>query len=74
MKRVDVAVVAQYDTFGQISPLSLVWEDGRTFEIDKILDIRPAASTKAGGAGLRYTVRIGRNVTYLFLEEIIPFP
>ena len=38
-------------------------------EIDRVLDVRPAASLKAGGAGLRYTVRIGRTETYLFLEE-----
>lgn len=69
MKRVDVEVLARYDVEGRIYPVSVTWEDGRTFEIDRILDIRPAASTKVGGAGIRYTVRIGRTTTYLFLEE-----
>ncbi|MCL2060931.1 MAG: hypothetical protein FWH01_18040 [Oscillospiraceae bacterium] len=54
---------------GRLVPLSFVWEDGERYEIDKILDVRRAASLKAGGAGLRYTVRVGRRETFMFLEE-----
>ncbi|MCL1874673.1 MAG: hypothetical protein FWF87_00260 [Synergistaceae bacterium] len=54
---------------GRIVPLSFVWEDGCRYKIDKVLDARPAASLKAGGAGLRYTVRVGSREAYLFLEE-----
>ena len=54
---------------GQLIPLSIVWEDGRRFVIDKIIDIRHAASLKAGGSGLRYTVRIRNRETFLFLEK-----
>ena len=38
--------------------LVLVWEDGIGYEIDKIVDVRRAAFLKAGGAGIRYTVKI----------------
>ncbi|MDR0491060.1 MAG: hypothetical protein LBH28_07435 [Oscillospiraceae bacterium] len=54
---------------GKVVPLSFVWEDGRRYEIDRILDVRPAASLKAGGAGMRYTVRVRNRETYMFLEE-----
>jgi hypothetical protein len=54
---------------GTIQPLFLVWEDGARYSIDKITDIRTAASLKAGGAGLRYTVKVGCRETFLFLEE-----
>ena len=67
--KVFVGVTARFEPDGKIIPLSVLWEDGRTFEIDKILDVRRAASLKAGGAGIRYTVRIGRRETFLFLEE-----
>ena len=67
--KVFVGVTAKFEPDGKIIPLSVLWEDGRTFEIDKILDVRRAASLKAGGAGIRYTVRIGRRETFLFLEE-----
>ena len=67
--KVYVAVVARYSPEGELRPLSVQWEDGRSFSIDRILDVRRAASLKAGGAGIRYTVRLGRHETYLFLEE-----
>ena len=46
-----------------------VVEDGTTFEIDRILDQRRAASLKAGGAGIRYTCVINGHQSYLFYEE-----
>jgi hypothetical protein len=49
--------------------LSFIWENGKRYKIDKVLDVRPAASLKAGGAGLRYTVMVRDHETYLFLEE-----
>ena len=50
-------------------PVAIHWEDGKEFEIDEVVDVRRAASLKAGGAGIRYTIRIGDRRTYLFLEE-----
>ncbi len=67
--KVYVAVNARFETDGRIMPLSITWEDGREFVIDRVLDVRKAASLKAGGAGTRYRVRIGYAETYLFLEE-----
>lgn len=69
MRKVFVDVLAQYDTDGRILPVQITWEDGRTWEVDRILDMRPGASLKVGGAGMRYLVRIGHTETYLFLEE-----
>ena len=66
--KVYVDVTARFDADGNILPLSIQWEDGRSFEIDRILDIRPAVSLKAGGCGIRYTCRIRNQQTYLFLE------
>ena len=63
-----VKVTVEYDEDGIITPLSIEWEDGRIYEIDRILDKRKAASTKAGGMGIRYTVKIGRTITYLFFD------
>lgn len=64
-----VSVTARFSPEGIIIPISLRWETGRIYEIDRILDIRRAASLKAGGTGIRYTVRIGRQETFLFLDE-----
>ncbi|MBR4691343.1 MAG: hypothetical protein IKP17_01160 [Oscillospiraceae bacterium] len=67
--KVYVAVEADFLPDGRILPKSVTWEDGKKYAIDRIQDIRKAASLKAGGAGIRYTVRIGRATTCLYLEE-----
>ena len=64
-----VEVTARFTADGDIIPLKILWHDGSVFFIDRVLDIRPAASLKAGGAGIRYTCRISNRETYLFLEE-----
>ena len=67
--KVYVSVEARFDPEGHIIPTTITWEDGHRYAIDRIVDVRRAASLKAGGAGIRYTVRIGRQETFLFLEE-----
>ena len=68
-KKTYVEVTARFDTDGRVFPLKILWADGSSFFIDKVLDVRPAASLKAGGAGIRYTCRINMSEKYLFLEE-----
>ena len=67
--KVYVSVNVDHQKDGSILPRSFVWEDGAHYTVDDILDVRPAASLKAGGAGLRYTVRVCEKKTYMFLEE-----
>jgi len=64
-----ISVTARFDEDGNLLPLKIHWNDGRSFEIDRVTDIRYAASLKAGGMGLRYTCRIAGAEKYLFLEE-----
>ena len=64
-----VCVDARFDIDGSIVPNTIYWEDGKVFKIDKITNICPAASIKAGGAGIRYTCKINNTLTYLFLEK-----
>ena len=68
-RKVYVEVTARFDTDGRITPLSLTWEDGTVFEIGRVLDCRRAASLKAGGIGMRYTVRIGNQQSYLYYAD-----
>lgn len=53
-----IEVAAHFDKQGQVLPVMFWWDDGRSFQVDKVLDIRRAASLKAGGIGVRYTCRI----------------
>ena len=68
-RKVYVEVAAVFTPEGQIMPRHIRWEDGTVFSVDRVIDVRHAAATKAGGCGLRYTIRIGGRQTYLFLDE-----
>lgn len=67
--KVLVAVDVHFEKGGKVVPRAITWEDGRVFGIDEVRDVRRAASLKAGGVGMRYTVRIGRTTTCLWREE-----
>jgi len=69
MPRINLTVNVRHEISGKAIPTSIIWEDGRVFEIDKILDIRKAASLKAGGLGIRYTCKICGKTVELFDED-----
>ena len=69
VRKVYVEVTARFDVEGNITPLSVTWEDGTVYEIDRILDKRRAASLKAVGIGMRYTCRISGRQSYLYYED-----
>ena len=65
-----VPVVARFDRSGRMTPLSVEWEDGHIYNIERVLDICRAASLKAGGIGTRYRVRMANGQeTYIFYED-----
>lgn len=68
-EKINLCVNARFDVCGKIIPLSIVWPDGRSFEIDQILDVRRAASLKAGGIGTRYTCKIRNKIVNIFNDE-----
>lgn len=64
-----VDVIVQFRSDGRMLPAEILWQDGRRFHVDRILDISPAPALRAGGQGDRYTVRIGSKACYLFFEH-----
>ena len=64
---VDVTVELSKD--GDLVPKSFRWEDGQVYEIERIKDVRRAASLKAGGVGMRYTCVIDGQEKHLFYED-----
>ena len=67
--KVYVKVTAAFSSVGEMQPLTLLWEDGQEYIIDRILDVRPAAALKAGGQGDRYTIRTCGQDCFLFFER-----
>ena len=55
-----VKVRCDFELDGRITP---------AVRIDRVLDVRPAASTRSGGRGMRYLCRVGGQQLYLFHDE-----
>lgn len=66
MSKVYVKVTAEYDEDGFVTPLAIYWEDGTRFDVDRVLDVRNAASLKAGGYGERYRVRLSNETHHIY--------
>ena len=64
-----VMVVSRTDEVGRVLPQRIIWGDGASDEIDRILDVERCASRKTGGTGMRYHVVIGQADTYLYYEN-----
>lgn len=63
-----VEVVADFSPEGVLTPLTIVWDTGVRYPVDRVLDARQAHSLKTGGTGIRYTIRVGGQATYLWFE------
>ena len=66
--RMYVQVMVTYDEQGQATPQQLTLR-GKTYRVDRLLERRQAVATKAGGQGMRYTLRIGSQQAYLFRDD-----
>lgn len=73
MPKIILTVNVRHEKDGRSLPTSIVWEDGRLFTIDKVLDIRRAACLKSGGVGIRYICKICGKTIALYDEEGIWF-
>lgn len=73
-RKVFVSVLLMVDTNGKNRPYRIKFEDdpvyeNQVFKVDKVKDVRRAASLKVGGTGIRYTVIICGKESYLFNDE-----
>ena len=59
-----VEVTVAFDESGRMLPRAIKWDDEITYEIDRVLDIKQAASMRCGGQGDRYTIRVNGCDTY----------
>ena len=66
-----VKVTATFDCDGDLIPEYIVWDDGRRYRIDKISDVRYAASLKAGGAGIRLPYSRQRTISVFGGKQVV---
>ena len=68
--KVYVDVSADFSSDGgNPIPRSLIWEDGRRYEIDRIKQIERCANRRAGGAGIMYVCEAAGREFHLYYEE-----
>lgn len=67
--KVYVTVFVEHSSDGTMLPRVITWEDGLKYDIDRVIDIRPAYAAKAGGQGDRYTIQVNGARTYLYFER-----
>lgn len=69
MPRINLTVNVRHEKDGSAFTISIVWEDGRKFEVDRVMDVRNSAAHKCGGVGIRYTCKICGKTVELLDEE-----
>lgn len=72
IKKIYVKVTSDFDETGFMSPRTIIWDDGRAFNIERIKDYRPADSIDSRLSGDCYTVVIRGTEKHLFFERTDP--
>lgn len=67
--KIYVKVTAEFTKDGRLLPKSFEWKDGHEYQIQRVTDIRRAASLRAGGVGMRYTCIVDGKESHLFYED-----
>lgn len=67
--KVYVDVTVDFDRYGRMFPRTIRWEDNRIYKIDRVLDMRPSFSRKAGGQGDMYIIKVQGMEKHLFFER-----
>ena len=68
-EKIYAKVRADFLPDGRIIPLLFRVGDGEAVRIDRVLDVRQAASLKLGGQGTRYTCLAEDRRYYLFNDQ-----
>lgn len=64
-----VSVYQKVDKDGNITPISIIWDNGIEYSIDRILERRESVS-QVGGCGILFRCRIGNGVRNLYYERV----
>lgn len=67
-ERVNVETVVRFAKDGGMRPLYIVWEDGRTYEIERIRFIERAPARVSAVLPVRFTCVMGGTDKYLYYE------
>ncbi len=66
MRKKYVSVSAEVEEDGVIRPLRILWDDGRQWEVTKVL--HTCTPSHHEFEGVRYTIKVGRAMKYLYRD------
>lgn len=69
VEKIELDIIVEHKKDGRAVPKMILWDDGRKFSIDKVLDVRQAAALRCGGIGTRYICKICGKEVAIFDEE-----
>lgn len=69
VEKIELDIIVEHKKDGRAVPKTILWNDGRKFSIDKVLDVRQAAALRCGGIGTRYICKICGKEVAIFDEE-----
>ena len=73
-RKTPVDVLVRHSTSGKLKPAAILYDDGKTYLIEKVTECFHAKAAKIGGEmALRYTIRIHGRETYLYEKDGIFF-
>lgn len=64
-----VEVIALCRTDGHVMPITIIWDDGRRFDVDVVEDARRARCDHTHGFAIRYAVLIKGRRRYLYHDD-----
>ena len=67
--KVYVDVLAEFSRDGVLLPKEITWEDGRKYEITRLIDKRRGATTKSGCVGDIFTCVVDGKEIFLYYED-----
>ena len=73
-KKTPVDVLVCHSASGKQKPTAILYDDGKTYPIEKITECFHAKAAKTDGqVALRYTIRVHGKETYLYEKDGIFF-
>jgi len=69
VKKKYIKVVAEFNEQGKLTPLEIIWDDDRRYEITHVGEMQRAAST-VGGAGYKFEITVEGKRRSIWLEDI----
>ena len=69
-----VDVIARFGRDGDVEPVRVLWKDGRTFVIERVIEHSPFGTVNNGVSQACYTVLIRGEEKKIYLERREPVP